>query len=224
MKFKSNRKKRSTRKTRQCKRNKNRRTRRQRGGLTKEDVFDNVITEYASCMDNTLINTYFGTCDNFLKLLKYKTLPDLRRIVCNEQLTDAAIRTSEFLFTTKQEVHRLHIQKIETNWPDFVVHLKNAVEAQFKTPIKAVAAVATRPLSTAVAARPSSTAVAARPSSTAAQKSADTLREVAPIGWTQVGNIWQGPNGAWAEQDRYNPRPAATGDELAARLAALKDD
>jgi hypothetical protein len=191
------------------------------------DVFNNVITEYARCMDNTLINNYFGTCDNLLKLLKYKTLSDLRMIVCNESLTDEAIRTSEFLFTTIPDVQRLRIQNIETNWPAFVVHLKKTVEAQFKTPIKAVAATAARPASTAVA-RPSSTAVAAaaRPSfaavASAAQKSADTLREVAPPGWTQIGNVWAGPNGDRRPQDYFR---YATGDELRARLAAaLKDD
>ena len=45
--------------------------------------------------------------------------------------------------------------------------------------------------------------------------------KVAPFGWTQVGNIWQGPNGARANLEYYRH---PTGDELATRLAALKDD
>ena len=73
MKFKSNRKRRSTRKTRQCKRIKNRRTRRQRGGLKMEEVFDEVIGEFTSCTKDEFrlsINSRFGSCENFNKLLK----------------------------------------------------------------------------------------------------------------------------------------------------------
>ena len=245
MKNNSNRKKRSTRKTRQCKRNKNRRTRRQRGGLTKEDVFDNVITEYAGvgCEDK-LIKTYFVNCNNFLKLLKHKRLPVLKNIVCNKSLTDDDIRTNELTFAMSQDVKNLKIQNIETNWPAFVVHLKNVVENKFKTHEEASAAAsaaaieqglwnlkfptseaakAANAAKAAKAAKPASTAVAAAavPASTAAAAAAEASRPVAPVGWKQVGNVWQGPDGAFVSQDTYRH---PTGDELAARLAALADD
>ena len=139
MKFKSNRKRRSTRKTRQCKRIKNRRTRRQRGGLKKEEVFDEVIGEFTSCTKDEFrlsINSRFGSCENFNKLLKLrnKIMPhDLKTGVCNPVITDDQIRTDEYLFTVQPDVKALLLQKIETKWPEFVVHLKNVVESQYTT-------------------------------------------------------------------------------------------
>ena len=139
MKFKSNRKRRSTRKTRQCKRIKNRRTRRQRGGLKMEEVFDEVIGEFTSCTKDEFrlsINSRFGSCENFNKLLKLRNriMPhDLKTGVCNPVITDDQIRTREYLFTVQPDVKALQLQKIDTKWPEFVVHLKNVVESQYTT-------------------------------------------------------------------------------------------
>jgi len=240
MKNNSNRKKRSTRKTRQCKRNKNRRTRRQRGGLTKIDVLRQALTDYVNSKSDPLITKYFGSHDKFNTLLSIRDPPELKYL-CDA--SDEDIRTREFLFTTKPVVVNLKIQNIGTNWPDFVVHLKNVVENKFKTHEEASAAAsaaaieqglwnlkfptseaakAANAAKAAKAAKPASTAVAAAavPASTAAA-AAEASRPVAPVGWKQVGNVWQGPDGAFVSQDTYRH---PTGDELAARLAALADD
>jgi hypothetical protein len=242
MKFKSNRKRRSTRKTRQCKRIKNRRTRRQRGGLKKAEVLHDVLIDYLRNKNDPLITHHFGSHDAFEKLLSSRDPVNLKYL-CNDTTTEGTIRTTEFLFANqiaKGLIPKIpKIPNVETRWPDFVVHLKKVVESQYtkrnhadierhlfdlKFPTSnaakeraAAAAAAAAPLS-AAAARPSSTVVAAA----AAQKSADTLREVAPPGWTQIGNVWAGPNGDRRPQDYFRYE---TNDELIARLeAALKDD
>lgn len=139
MKININRKKRGTHRTRHARkynRNKNRSTRSQRGGVTMSEVFDKVIGDFSSCTKDEFrltINYRFGGCENFNKLLEFRNEmpPDLKTVVCND-FTDGKIRTHEYLFTIQPRVKALKMQKLETNWPDFVVHLKKVVEAQYK--------------------------------------------------------------------------------------------
>ena len=201
-----NRKKRGTNRTRharKCKRNNNRSTRSQRGGVTKAEVFDKVIGEFSSCTKDEFrltINFRFGSCENFNKLLEFHNemmSPNLKTVVCNK-FTDEQIRINEYLFAIQPRVKALKIQNLDVKWPEFVVHLKKVVEAQFekheaqikkqndadmarrmldlKFPTsdaakaaKAKAEAAAAPRPSSVAARPSS--VAARPSSVAARPS-----------------------------------------------------
>jgi hypothetical protein len=259
MKIKINRKKRGTHRTRharQCKRNKNRRTRSQRGGVTKAEVFDKLIGEFSSCTNadfRLTINFHFGSCEIFNKLLKLRNemSPDLKTVVCNK-FTDEQIRINEHLLAIQPRAKALKIQKIETKWPDFVVHLKTVVEARYqkqndadmaqrmldlKFPTSDAAAKAAKAAKAAEAARPSSVAprpssVAARPSSVAPRPvsaarpvgSEVGTRQVAPPGWELNGNVWQDGKGGYYPADFFETRPPLTGEALLAALRSLNDD
>ena len=75
-------------------------------------------------------------------------------------------------------------------------------EAEWIRSIKTAAPIGAAAPSGAAVARPSSGAVATG----VAMPASDTRKE-APHDWTRVGNIWKGPNGAYAPQDYYKPRP-----------------
>jgi len=235
-----NRKKRGTHRTRharQCKRNKNRRTRSQRGGLTKEDVFDEVIGEFTRCTNDTFrlsINHHFGSCENFNKLLKFRNEmmpPDLKTVVCNHLITDKQIRIHEYLFTIQPRVKDLGLQKLDTKWPEFVVHLKKVVEAHFekheaqikkqndadmarrmldlkfptseaaKAAAAKAAAAPARPSSVAPA-RPSSVAPA-RPSSVAPRPSSTAAAAVAPDTRPEAPLGWTLQGNVWTNGKGY---------------------
>lgn len=256
MKINIHRKKRGTHKTRharKCNRNKNRSTRSQRGGVTMSEVFDNVIGEFSSCTNadfRLTINFRFGSCENFNKLLEFRNemSPDLKTVVCNK-FTDEQIRINEYLLATQPRVKALKMQKLETNWPDFVVHLKKVVEAQFEkhkaasaadiqqrlwnlkfpTSAKAQAAQEAKAQAAAAAAAAAQRPSAARPSSVAARPSMapsaaepDT-RPVAPPGWTLQGNVWTNGKGYFPEE-YFKPREQLTGQALRDALNALMDD
>ena len=239
MKIKINRKKRGTHRTRharQCKRNKNRRTRSQRGGVSRAEVFDEVIGEFTSCTKDEVrltITRRFGSCEIFNKLLKLRNEiipPGLKTVVCDPVITDDQIRMHEYFFTLQSDVKALPLQKIETKWPDFVVHLKTVVEAQYQKQNDAdmarrmldlkfptsEAAKAAKEAKEAEAARSSS--VAARSSSVAprlssvaprpvsAARSEVVTRQVAPPGWELKGNVWQDGNGGYFPADFFETR------------------
>jgi hypothetical protein len=257
MKIKINRKKRGTHRTRharQCKRNKNRRTRSQRGGVSRAEVFDEVIGEFTSCTKDEVrltITSRFGSCEIFNKLLKLRNPLGLKTGVCDPVITNEQIRMHEYLFTVQPDVKALLLQKIETKWPEFVVHLKTVVEARYqkqndadmarrmldlkfptseaaKEAKAAAAAAPARPSSVAPARPSSAAAAAARPSSTAAARpvsaAAADMRPEAPPGYYHVGNIWQNEKGHHYPEEFFKPRAPLTGQALIDALNALRDD
>ena len=90
------------------------------------------------------------------------------------------------------------------------------------------AAAAARPGTAAAATTGATTGAAARPGAAtgAATTTVDT-RPYAPEGWVFQGNVWNGPNGAFAPADTYKARPkgaeVAAADQLPEGWRALTD-
>jgi hypothetical protein len=219
MKIKINRKKRGTHRTRharQCKRNKNRRTRSQRGGTTKEELLKEILAQYKGSI--IPIPSYFITDDTFTKFLFLYGELELQRVVCGDY-SEEAIRLHETQYLTKIK------QKLETkpdpktqflndlfltpkfinSWTDFVISLKNSVDARysadFKQRMDALKEDQLKPqLNKGLISPPSRPAAtarpAARPSSAARPLGSEVgTRQVAPPGWELNGNVWQDGKG-----------------------------
>ena len=199
------------------------RTRSQRGGKTKAEVYDDVLSEMLNHKE--LIPLYFihNTFDTFLKLYGKDVL---KRVVCGDY-SEEAIR----LDATTQLANMKRILDSESeptpnivklkdlflnrnftqNWTDFVINLKKTVDTRYSADLnlkKRMEALNADPLqlNEGLVIPPSHRARPV-PAAAAIPAPAVDTRPYPPPGYILKGNVWMGPNTVVPE-DFYKKPPA----------------
>ena len=225
------------------KRTHHKRLRSQRGGSL-EAEYDQVIAKYMRCTDLEVelsIQKFFNNCEIFKKLLKLRNeqRPPLKQVVCGNEfikLTDAQIRSVEFAFILPVSNQFPSIKpKLETTWPEFVLHLKKVVEAGYQKKTDTEIDARLRALkgfapTSAITTKKESPLPKSVEVFTPVQA---TTRQPLPEGWTQSGTenapIYFNKYGASTYERPTAPAtpttaPVASSEELVARLAAALED
>ena len=236
------------------------RTRSQRGGTTKEELLKEILAQYKGSI--IPIPSYFINYDTFTKFLILYGELELQRVVCGDYSEkDIRLHETQHLTQIKQilkknpdpKTQRLNdlflTPKFINSWTEFVIYLKNSVDAQSSSDsdssiTQRMDALQEDPLKPPPPppqlhpglAIPLPKRVLPRPASIIPGSEVDT-RPYPPPGFTLKGNVYENEKGGFFHAEYYKkplPAPAAaaapahraplTGQALIDALNALNDD